>query len=168
MYRLRAGFIALLAIALGFGLAYQADAQTTTGKVSGRITDAAGDPLPGANVVLVGTRMGATADVNGDYFIIQVLPGVYEVQASLVGYHTVSKTDVVVSIDRTSPVNFSLTESTVELSEITVVAERPPVELEVSYAQTIMKASEVREAPTGPRLRDAFATQVGVDSDDWV
>ena len=30
---LRAGFIALLAIALGFGLAYQADAQTTTGKL---------------------------------------------------------------------------------------------------------------------------------------
>ncbi len=164
---LRAGFIALLAIALGFGLAYQADAQTTTGKIAGRITDAGGESLPGANVVLVGTRMGATADVNGDYFIIQVSPGVYEVQASLVGYHTVSKTDVVVSIDRTSPVNFSLTESTVELSEITVVAERPPVELEVSYAQTIMKASEVREAPTGPRLRDAFATQVGVDSDDW-
>ena len=66
--------------------------------------------------------------------ILQVLPGVYEVQASLVGYHTVSKTDVAVSIDRTSPVDFALTESTVELSEITVVAERPPVELEVSYA----------------------------------
>ena len=85
MYRLRAGFIALLAIALGFGLTYQADAQTTTGKISGRITDSStGEPLPGANVVIVGTRMGATADVNGEYFIIRVNPGVYEVDSVLI------------------------------------------------------------------------------------
>lgn len=168
MNRYKSWFYTALAIALSVGLAHQADAQTITGKIAGRITDAnTGDPLPGANVVIAGTRLGATADVNGEYFVIQVLPGVYEVQASLVGYHTVSKTDVVVSVDRTSPVNFSLTESTVELSEITVVAERPPIELEVSYAQTIMKATEVRETPTGPRLRDAFATQVGVDRDAW-
>ena len=168
MYRLRAGFIALLAIALGFGLTYQADAQTTTGKISGRITDSGtGEPLPGANVVIVGTRMGATADVNGEYFIIRVNPGVYEVTASLVGYRAVTQRDVAVSIDRTTPLNFSLGETTAELAEITVTAERPPVEMDVSYTQVIMSAKEIEAPPVGPRLRDAFATQVGVDTDSW-
>lgn len=167
-YRFRVALFAFVAFALAFGMSFDAFAQTTTGKIAGRITDKnTGDPLPGANVILVGTKLGATTDVNGDYFILQVRPGVYEAQGSLVGYHTVSKTNVVVSVDRTSPVDFALTESTLELSEITIVAERPPVELEVSYAQTIMKAAEVREAPVGPRLRDAFATQAGVDTDNW-
>lgn len=166
--RFRVAMFALVAFALVFGMSFDASAQTTTGKISGRITDkASGEPLPGVNIVLVGTRQGATADANGDYFILLVRPGVYEVQASLVGYHTVSKTNVVVSVDRTSPVDFGLTESAMALSEITVVAERAAIELDVSYAQTIMKASEVREAPVGPRLRDAFATQAGVDTDNW-
>ena len=164
----RVMLFALVAFALVVGTGSEVFAQTTTGKISGRITDkGSGEPLPGVNIVLVGTNQGATADANGDYFILMVRPGAYEVQASLVGYHTVSKTDVVVSVDRTSAVDFALTESAMALSEITVVAERAAIELEVSYAQTIMKAAEVREAPVGPRLRDAFATQAGVDTDDW-
>ena len=166
--RFRVLLFALVAFAFLFGTSVDVCAQTTTGKIAGRITDkGTGDPLPGANVILVGTKFGATADVNGDYFILQVQPGVYEAQASLVGYHTVSKTNVVVSLDRTSSVDFALTESAMALSEITVVAERPPIELEVSYAQTILKAAEVNQAPVGPRLRDAFATQAGVDTDNW-
>ena len=58
----------------------------TTGKIAGRVTDAdSGEPLPGANVVVMGTTMGATVDVNGEYFILRVSPGIYEVRASLVG-----------------------------------------------------------------------------------
>ena len=38
----------------------------TTGKISGVVTDReSGTPLPGANVVIVGTQLGAAADVNG-------------------------------------------------------------------------------------------------------
>ena len=95
-------------------------------------------------------------------------PGVYEVTASLVGYRAVTQRDVAVSIDRTTPLNFSLGETTAELAEITVTAERPPVEMDVSYTQVIMSAKEIEAPPVGPRLRDAFATQVGVDTDSWV
>ena len=48
MNRFKAWFYTLLAIAWGFGLAHRADAQTTTGKISGRITDAnTGEPPAG-------------------------------------------------------------------------------------------------------------------------
>ncbi len=157
----------LVGIAL---LAWPADlpAQAITGKIAGRVTDArTGDPLPGANVALTGTPRGATSDVNGEYFILNVTPGVYALRVSIVGYQAVSKTGVAVSVDRTTSVDFALKETAVELAEIKVVAERPPVEMDVSNTQTILSAQNVQEAPVGPRLRDAFATRVGLDTDDW-
>jgi len=157
------GFLALAVFAT-----VDVSAQTTTGKVSGRVTDAqTGEALPGANVVLVGTRQGATSNVNGEYFIINISPGTYTLQGSLVGYQSVSVSNAFVNIDRTTTVDFALKESALQLDDIRVTAERPPVDMQVSSSQTIMGAAEITQAPVGPRLRDAFATQVGIDTDNW-
>ena len=70
----------------------------TTGKISGRVTDAmTGEPLPVANVVIVSNwedgreirmqnKLGAASDPNGEYFILNVPPGEYSIEAHLVGY----------------------------------------------------------------------------------
>ncbi|HDL59838.1 MAG TPA: carboxypeptidase-like regulatory domain-containing protein, partial [candidate division WOR-3 bacterium] len=43
----------------------------TTGKITGRVIDKeTGDPLPGANVVIVGTKIGTATDLDGYYFLI--------------------------------------------------------------------------------------------------
>ena len=48
------------------------------GKISGVVKDAAGkEVVPGANVVIVGTTMGAATDEQGRYFILNVPPGTY-------------------------------------------------------------------------------------------
>ena len=58
-----------------------------TGKIKGKILDAEnGDPLIGANILIVGTSLGAATDANGDYNITNVEAGVYSVKASYVGY----------------------------------------------------------------------------------
>jgi hypothetical protein len=41
-------------------------------------------------VVIVGTTMGATSDLNGRYFILNVPPGVYQIKASIIGYEAVT------------------------------------------------------------------------------
>ncbi len=62
-------------------------AQTGVGKLSGKIVDAAtGEALIGANVILVGTSTGAATDIDGNYFILNITPGTYEVKISYVGY----------------------------------------------------------------------------------
>ena len=63
--------------------------QSSYGKVTGRVTDASSEILPGANVVIEGTRFGATSDSDGFYIIIGVEPGLYELKASMVGYEAV-------------------------------------------------------------------------------
>ena len=70
-----------IACALVFGLAQDSSAQVTRGKVAGQINDAAtGEALPGVNVVLVDTRLGGATGVTGEYFILQVPPGTYDVR----------------------------------------------------------------------------------------
>ena len=139
----------------------------STGKVAGRVTDGKGEPLPGANVVLVGTRLGGTADVNGEYFVLLVPPGNYDVKATLIGYQGVTRTQVEVLVDRTATVDFRLNESAVELDEIVVTAELDPVQMDVSFAQQALVQEQIEAIPLGPRLRDQVASQVGLDTDAW-
>lgn len=49
-----------------------------TGKIAGKVTDAeTGEPLIGINVIIDGTTIGAATDINGNYIINNVEPGVY-------------------------------------------------------------------------------------------
>jgi hypothetical protein len=50
-----------------------------------------GDALPGANVLLVGTGMGATSDVSGKYSVRNVLAGSYTVRVTYVGYKMMTR-----------------------------------------------------------------------------
>lgn len=59
----------------------------TVGSISGKVTDAqTGDALPGANVLLKGTSLGASTGLNGNYTIGSVPPGSYTIRVSYVGY----------------------------------------------------------------------------------
>src|SRR5512143_202120 len=100
-----------------------------TGKIAGNVRDRrTGEGLVGATVAVKGTNLGASTDVNGFYYILRVPPGVHEVQVRLVGYGTVTVKAVRVQIDLTSEVNVSLEQSTVEMKEVTVIAEQSLVQ----------------------------------------
>jgi TonB-dependent receptor len=69
--------------------------------LNGSVKDGkSGEPLPGANVVLVGTGFGASTDLNGRYVIRGIAPGEYSVKVSYVGYQAL---DVKLSIGESSP-----------------------------------------------------------------
>ena len=94
----------------------------STGKVAGKIVDAeTGEGVPGVNVILVGTTMGAATNLDGEYTILNVPPGTYELKASAIGYAPVTVRDVKVNIDLTTRINVQLGESVVELGEEVVI-----------------------------------------------
>jgi hypothetical protein len=76
------------------------------GKLRGRVTDRqTGEPLVGANVVIEGTGLGAAADVNGDYIILSVPPGVYTVRVTYIGYAPFGISNIRVSSKRVPAVS---------------------------------------------------------------
>jgi TonB-dependent receptor len=81
-YHLCAWAIALAILAGG-----SAPAQQST-TISGTVRDSqTGEALPGANVLLVKTSLGASTDVDGRYIIRDVSPGTYSLRATYVGYN---------------------------------------------------------------------------------
>ncbi|MGB3093443.1 MAG: carboxypeptidase-like regulatory domain-containing protein, partial [Candidatus Zixiibacteriota bacterium] len=89
---LTAGLLLFVSSSLVFG--------GTTGKIAGVIKDKdTGEPLPGVAVMIVGTTMGAAANENGEYFILNLLPGVYKLRATLIGYAQFEVENVSVSLD---------------------------------------------------------------------
>ncbi|MCC6399005.1 MAG: carboxypeptidase regulatory-like domain-containing protein, partial [Bacteroidetes bacterium] len=134
----------------------------TTGKISGKIRDAAtGEPLAGATVTLVGTRMGGAADPEGDYFIINIPPGRYTARASMVGYGSRSAMDVIVHVDRTTVLNFDIHQAAINEQEVQVVAERPVIQKDLTASVSALSARELELSPQ-LSMQDIIKQQRGV------
>jgi outer membrane receptor protein involved in Fe transport len=120
----------------------------TTGKISGKITDATtGEPLIGANVIIMGTNLGAATDFDGNFFIINIPPGKYEVKASIIGYNAVLIQNVNVSVDQTTKLNFELQEEAVEMGDVIVVATRPIVQKDLTSTQANISGEDIAMLP---------------------
>ena len=114
-----------------------------TGKIAGTVADNKGDPLPGANVVLIGTQRGSATDLEGNYYILSVPPGSYSVSATMMGYQKVIKTEVLVQAGRTTLINFGLKESVLELGkEVIITAKRPVIEVDRTSTEHIINAKD--------------------------
>jgi hypothetical protein len=154
----------ILCIVLFLGFCSPAGA-ATTGKVTGRVIDDRGDALPGASVVLEGTKRGATSDLDGYYFILSVEPGIYQVRATMVGYSPSVKTGVRVRSDLTTTTDLTLREATLELGELIVVAERPPVEMDVTESRYVVSAEEIDMLPIVRSTEGFIELEAGVNVD---
>jgi outer membrane receptor protein involved in Fe transport len=120
----------------------------TTGKISGKIIDATtGEPLIGANVIIMGTNLGAATDFDGNFFIINIPPGKYEVKASIIGYNAVLIQNVNVSVDQTTKLNFELQEEAVEMGDVIVVATRPIVQKDLTSTQSNISGEDIAMLP---------------------
>ena len=150
--------------ALVFGWASDGQAGST-GKINGVVTDINGTPLPGANIVLTGTRQGATSDADGYYFILSVDPGSHFLEASLVGYTTERREGIRVQADFTSKADFSLMEAAIELGEMVVIAERPAVEPDKTMSIYIVGADDIQNVPLARTAAEVIELLPGVSLD---
>ncbi len=132
-----------------------------TGKISGRVIDTeTGTELPGASIRIDGTTMGNMAGPDGSYFIINVPPGSYSVTASIIGYISVTVTDVQVISDRTSEVSFKLKASAIEVEGVTVVGERKVIVPDVTASVRTIGREDIENMPV-KEISQILATQVG-------
>ncbi len=92
------------------------------GSISGTLQDgeAAGQPLPFANIIIKGTTQGTTSDFDGNYSIDNVAPGTYTIEFSFVGYETKEIAAVIVTADNITNLDATLNANAAALDEVIV------------------------------------------------
>ncbi|MBI3006395.1 MAG: TonB-dependent receptor [Ignavibacteriales bacterium] len=114
------------------------------GKITGVVKDStSGEPVVGANIVIEGTSLGASASVEGLYFILNVPPGVYNIRASAVGYAPVVIRNVQISSDQTVTLDFRLPSQAIGLAEVVIEAERRLVDKTLTSTRSVLSSGEL-------------------------
>ena len=136
----------------------------TTGKISGTVVDENNQPLIGCNIVVKGTSLGAATNIKGEYFILNIPPGKYDLTASMIGYGTVTVEGTLVMVDLTAKTNFFLKPETIEGDVITVTAEKPTVRLDQTSMSAVVSSEDIENLPVTD-VGDVIELQAGIVRD---
>ncbi|TVR64959.1 MAG: SusC/RagA family TonB-linked outer membrane protein [Gemmatimonadales bacterium] len=138
-------FLIPLGLALVLGVSSQPMAAQSPGTVVGTITDTAGQPLSGVQIVAVGTQRGSISGADGRYTIAGVPAGERQIRATSLGYRAETRR-VELAAGETVTVDFQLTTSAVALDEIVVTGTAGGVERRaIGNVVTNIRASDVME-----------------------
>jgi Carboxypeptidase regulatory-like domain/TonB dependent receptor/TonB-dependent Receptor Plug Domain len=161
--RLRS-FAALLAMAL---FAWPVAAQEQRGTVEGVVKDASGGVLPGATVEARAGGSGVlstTTGADGTFRFPSLLPGTYEVSATLAGFKVGKIANVEVKLGSVKSVDFSL-QLTSMSEQVTVTAESPIVDTKSSGKSTNIRAEQVALLPHARDFTSLVTQAPGVNNE---
>ncbi|MEN8192688.1 MAG: TonB-dependent receptor [Bacteroidota bacterium] len=132
------------------------------GKISGRVYDSTGEPLPGANVMVDGTSIGASSDIDGNYAILNISPGTYSISASYIGFQKFIVQNIRVVAGFTTNLDFTLSESSMELSETVVVTAKEQLVQKDALGKVATITQEELQTMPVENLNQILATQSNV------
>jgi TonB-dependent receptor len=131
----------------------------TTGKIRGTVTDAiTDDPLPYANLFLVGTSIGTASDFEGNYSLKQIPPGTYTLRISYVGYKQ-AEVSIEVIKDRTIEYNFQLETESVLGDTLIVTAQATGQKHAINQQLSSIAITNVVSSARIQELPDANAAE---------
>jgi outer membrane receptor protein involved in Fe transport len=137
----------------------------TTGKIAGKATDATThEPLVGANILVEGTAFGAATDPDGEYYVINLPPGIYTLRARMVGYTSEVVEKVRVQVDLTTKVNFELKSTTVEMGTVIVTAAATGIQKDLSNSERTFQTDQIEALPARD-VTSILSTQAGITRD---
>lgn len=120
----------LSTVILIFGISGAVLAQSD---IRGTVTEAgSGEPIIGANLILMGTNQGNATDLNGDYVIRDVEPGTYTLRVSSVGFVTITEEITVGSSDM--ELDFEMELTSASLTALEVFASRSDQSTPVAFS----------------------------------
>jgi hypothetical protein len=143
------------------------EAQTETGKISGRITDDQNAVLPGVTVTAtaVATKVTrtTTTDALGAYLFANIQPADYEIKAELSGFRTIVA-KATIGVGATVAVDVKMAVGGLE-EVVQVSAQEPLVNTRTQEVATTISQSQLRELPTITRNPYSLAALAGTASD---
>ena len=133
----------------------------TEGQVRGKVTSLDGEPLIGAQIYIEELGLGAVADLDGNYIILNIPIGSYDVQASMISYATKVYAGVDIIMDNTVWINFELDVEVIKGDVIYVSGEKALVE-KGSTSKKVTVSSEAIEALPIRDVSELYSLQSGV------
>jgi len=105
----------LLLPALAFG-------QSSLGSIEGNVLDENGEPLIGVSIVAVeqntNLTRGTVTDEDGNYKLLSLPRGTYNITSSYIGYQTVEKQDITMNIGQILRLDFELPATAIDMAEV--------------------------------------------------
>jgi len=131
------------------------------GKITGRVVDErTAEPIPFATVKVDETTLGAATDMEGYYVILDVRPGTYTLRASNVGFATLVKTDISITADQTTSVDFLLQESAIEGDTIVVKGIQDVIDVNVTSNKRTVSSERIATLPV-TTVDEVLSLEVG-------
>ena len=129
-------------------------AQSYTGRIMGTLKDSSGAVIPRATVTITNQQTDSqevtTSDLEGRYSSVPLPPGAYRVEASLQGFRGAARRDVIVQVNTTVVIDFSL-----EVGDLTdqveVRADATPLETDTGTVGKVVDNRRILELPLNTR-----------------
>ena len=136
------------------------------GKISGTVFDSEkATPLVGANILIENSSLGAASNENGNFVILQVPPGEYNVRCEMMGYKPMKIENIEVFAGRIASVQFNLEASVLDMDEVVVVAQKRIIEQDIGATTRSISSEDIEALPT-TTINDVLVTQPGVVNQD--
>jgi len=120
------------------------------GRITGTVIDATTkEPIVGANVVILGTSLGASTDPDGRFDIRRVPVGTVGVRASLIGYLPTTVTDLVVTAVKPLKLSIGITENEIKIEGVEITAGYFTKIPDTPLSTMMQSNEEIRRLPGG-------------------
>lgn len=124
-----------------------------TGTLKGKIIDAElGEELIGATVMIEGTTIGASSDLDGNFTIIGIEPGTYTFIAQYISFQTQRFENIEIKADEVSILNVNLKSVSMGLQEVVVTA-KASRRTEAALLTVQKKSSNVIEGLSAEQMK---------------
>ena len=133
----------------------------TDGQIRGKVENFEGEGLVGAQVYIEALGIGAVADIDGNYILINVPVGKYDVQATMISYRTQVYSNVDIMMDNTIWLNFTLDVEAIEGDIIYVSGEKELVDKGATSKKITIGADAIEALPIRD-VSELYSLQSGV------
>src|SRR5579884_706526 len=152
MGRKATGLVCLVGVFLLY--AAMAVAQTSSARMSGVVTDETGAVLPGVQVTIRNSGTGVarvfTTDERGRYVAPELVPGSYEVTATVTGFDTLVRSGITLTVGQDATINLAMKVGTVA-EQVNVTAEAPLVDTSTSSVSGVVEEKRITDLPLNGR-----------------
>ena len=142
------GLLVALAVGLVTPVTY---AQVLYGSIVGVVTDSTGAAIPGAGVTIVNRDTGltreATTDAQGNYSLINILAGPYNLKVTLAGFKEIQRSNLPVSVGQIARVDATL-EVGALTETVNVESASQLLQTDKADVSTELKSREIEALPT--------------------